>query len=103
MNMDIHVGQSYSFLVTMDQNATSDYYIVASPRYVNSSYWTKAYGVATLHYSNSLGPASGPLPDPPNEYDTFFSMNQARSIRLKLKVHIFWINFEDIDLLKKKH
>uniref|UniRef100_A0A0E0I7B3 Monocopper oxidase-like protein SKU5 n=1 Tax=Oryza nivara TaxID=4536 RepID=A0A0E0I7B3_ORYNI len=31
-NLDIHVGQSYSFLVTMDQNASTDYYIVASPR-----------------------------------------------------------------------
>lgn len=54
-NMDIHVGQSYSFLVTMDQTASSDYYIVASPRYVNSS---KASGVAILHYANSQGPAS---------------------------------------------
>ncbi|KAJ9176670.1 hypothetical protein P3X46_011956 [Hevea brasiliensis] len=80
-NMDIHVGQSYSFLVTMDQNASSDYYIVASPRYVNSSAWTKAAGVAILHYSNSQGPASGSLPDPPNEQDIYFSMNQARSIR----------------------
>ncbi|KAG8388859.1 hypothetical protein BUALT_Bualt02G0168800 [Buddleja alternifolia] len=80
-NMDIHVGQSYSFLVTMDQNAGTDYYIVASPRFVNSSSAPKAPGVAILHYSNSQGPASGPLPDPPNEYDTYFSMNQARSIR----------------------
>ncbi|KAL2488314.1 SKU5 similar 3 [Forsythia ovata] len=83
-NMDIHVGQSYSFLVTMDQNASSDYYIVASPRFVNPSTWAKATGVAILHYSNSLGPASGPLPDPPNEYETSFSMNQARSIRLNV-------------------
>lgn len=80
-NMDIHVGQSFSFLVTTDQNASSDYYIVASPRFVNSSEWNKVTGVAILHYSNSLGPASGPLPDPPNAYDTYFSMNQARSIR----------------------
>ncbi|GLT64799.1 hypothetical protein SLA2020_372690 [Shorea laevis] len=80
-NMDIHVGQSYSFLVTMDQNASTDYYIVASPRFVNSSDWAKVTGVAVLHYSNSQGPASGPLPDPPNNYDTYFSMNQARSIR----------------------
>ncbi|KAL1552878.1 Monocopper oxidase-like protein sku5 [Salvia divinorum] len=80
-NMDIHVGQSYSFLVTMDQNASSDYYIVASPRFVNGSSSPKAPGVAILHYSNSQGPASGPLPDPPNELDKFFSMNQARSIR----------------------
>ncbi|KAB1208363.1 Monocopper oxidase-like protein SKU5 [Morella rubra] len=81
-NLDIHVGQSYSFLVTMDQNASSDYYIVASSRFVNSSAWIRATGVAILHYSNSLGPASGPLPDLPNEYDAYFSMNQARSIRL---------------------
>ncbi|KAK8639395.1 hypothetical protein V6N13_137777 [Hibiscus sabdariffa] len=27
------------------------------------------------------GLATGPLPDPPNVYDTYFSMNQARSIR----------------------
>ncbi|KAL5562217.1 hypothetical protein UlMin_031964 [Ulmus minor] len=80
-NMDIHVGQSYSFLVTMDQNAASDYYIVASPRFVNSSSWDRVTGVAILHYSNSQGPASGPLPDPPNAFDTYFSMNQARSIR----------------------
>ncbi|XP_057965105.1 monocopper oxidase-like protein SKU5 isoform X2 [Malania oleifera] len=80
-NMDIHVGQSYSFLVTMDQNASSDYYIVASARFFNSSAWAKATGVAMLHYSNSQGRAFGPLPDPPNEYDTYFSMNQARSIR----------------------
>ncbi|KAL6564947.1 Monocopper oxidase-like protein sku5 [Orobanche minor] len=80
-NMDIHVGQSYSFLVTMDQIASNDYYIVASPRFVDNSTWTKAPGVALLHYSSSQGLASGPLPDPPNEYDTYFSMNQARSIR----------------------
>ncbi|KAG7014566.1 Monocopper oxidase-like protein SKU5 [Cucurbita argyrosperma subsp. argyrosperma] len=80
-NMDIHVGQSYSFLVTMDQNASSDYYIVASSRFLNSSSLAGINGVAILHYSNSQGPASGPLPDPPNELDTFFSMNQARSIR----------------------
>ncbi|CAK9171245.1 unnamed protein product [Ilex paraguariensis] len=81
LNMDIHVGQSYSFLVTMNQNASSDYYIVASPRFVHSSAWARAIGVAILHYSNSQGPVSGPLPDLPIEYDTYFSMNQARSIR----------------------
>ncbi|KAF6144291.1 hypothetical protein GIB67_024518 [Kingdonia uniflora] len=80
-NMDIHVGQSYSFLITMDQNASSDYYMVASARFVNSSTSAIPAGVAILHYSNSQGPALGPLPDPPNELDTYFSMNQARSIR----------------------
>ncbi|TYK00284.1 monocopper oxidase-like protein SKS1 [Cucumis melo var. makuwa] len=81
-DFDIHVGQSYSFLVTMDQNASSDYYIVASARFVNGSTWERVTGVAILHYSNSKGPATGPLPDPPNDtYDKERSMNQARSVR----------------------
>ncbi|KAJ0960236.1 hypothetical protein J5N97_001948 [Dioscorea zingiberensis] len=80
-NLDIHVGQSYSFLVMMDQNASTDYYIVASARFVNETRWKRVTGVAILHYSNSRGKASGPLPDPPNDfYDKTFSMNQARSI-----------------------
>lgn len=81
-SLDIHVGQSYSFLVTMDQNASSDYYIVASARLVNESVWKRVTGVAILHYSNSKGKAAGPLPEAPNdEFDKTFSMNQARSIR----------------------
>ncbi|CAO2818978.1 unnamed protein product [Amaranthus hypochondriacus] len=83
-DMDIHVGQSYSFLVTMDQDASTDYYIVASPRFVNSSSGGKAVGVAILHYSNSQGPVSGPLPDLPNDIDPSYSMNQAKSIRWNL-------------------
>ncbi|KAF8095615.1 hypothetical protein N665_0329s0034 [Sinapis alba] len=83
-NMDIHVGQSFSFLVTMDQSGSNDYYIVASTRFTKSSSSAKATGVAILHYSSSQGPASGPLPDPPIELDTSFSMNQARSIRLNV-------------------
>lgn len=82
-NFDIHVGQSYSFLVTMDQNASSDYYIVASARFVNESLWQRVTGVAVLHYSISKGPVSGPLPDPPNDaFDPNWSMNQALTIRL---------------------
>ncbi|KAE8055972.1 hypothetical protein FH972_012775 [Carpinus fangiana] len=81
-SLDIHVGQSYSFLVTMDQNASTDYYIVASARFVNESLWKRVTGVAILHYTNSKGKAKGPLPDSPNdEFDKTFSMNQARSIR----------------------
>jgi len=79
--MDIHVGQSYSFLVTMDQNASTDYYIVASPRFVNSS-WAQATGVSILHYANSQGLASGPLPSLSDQDNPSFSINQARSIRL---------------------
>ncbi|KAK6121909.1 hypothetical protein DH2020_044334 [Rehmannia glutinosa] len=81
-SLDIHVGQSYSFLVTMDQNASSDYYIVASARFVNESLWQRVTGVAVLHYSNSKGNAAGALPDPPNDvYDPSYSLNQAMSIR----------------------
>ncbi|CAM8947288.1 unnamed protein product [Rhodiola kirilowii] len=81
-SIDIHVGQSYSFLLYTDQNASTDYYIVASARFVNESEWTRVTGVGVLHYSNSKGKAAGPLPDPPSDqYDKTFSMNQARTIR----------------------
>ncbi|XP_051192131.1 monocopper oxidase-like protein SKU5 [Lolium perenne] len=84
-SLDVHVGQSYSFLVTTDQNATSDYYVVASARMVNESLWSRVTGVAVLRYSNSGGHASGPLPDPPqDQYDKTLSMNQARSVRWNL-------------------
>jgi hypothetical protein len=84
-SLDVHVGQSYSFLVTTDQNASSDYYVVASARMVNESLWGRVTGVAVLRYSNSGGPASGPLPDPPqDQYDRTLSMNQARSVRWNL-------------------
>ncbi|KAL5649228.1 hypothetical protein ACJX0J_040037, partial [Zea mays] len=82
-DLDIHVGQSYSFLVTMDQNASTDYYIVASPRFVGNPRWHEVAGVAVLQYSNSKGRASGSLPDAPDDhYDKYHSMNQARSIRM---------------------
>ncbi|XP_016483423.1 monocopper oxidase-like protein SKS1 [Nicotiana tabacum] len=111
-SVDIHVGQSYTFLVTMDQNASSDYYIVASPRFVNQSLWQKVTGVAVLHYSNSKGNAAGPLPDPPNDaYDTSYALNQAMSIRQNVSAsgarpnpqgsfHYGQINVTDVYLLK---
>lgn len=97
-SLDIHVGQSFSFLVTMDQNASSDYYVVASARFVNETHWKKVTGVAILHYTNSKGKAAGPLPEAPNdEFDKTYSMNQARSIRfvlcssfcIKIQCHLF--------------
>lgn len=66
----------------MDQNASSDYYIVASARFVNQSQWQRVTGVGILKYTNSKGKAHGPLPEPPqDEFDKTYSMNQARSIR----------------------
>ncbi|KAI3471052.1 hypothetical protein Pfo_027715 [Paulownia fortunei] len=111
-SLDIHVGQSYSFLVTMDQNASSDYYIVASARFVNESLWQRVTGVAVLHYSNSKGKAAGPLPDPPNDaYDPSYSLNQAMSIRQNVTAsgarpnpqgsfHYGSINVTDVYVLK---
>ncbi|CAH8383628.1 unnamed protein product [Eruca vesicaria subsp. sativa] len=81
-DFDIHVGQSYSFLVTMDQNASSDYYIVASARFVDEEVWQRVTGVGILHYSNSKGPASGPLPVPSTDVSHPWSvMNQQRAIK----------------------
>ncbi|CAH2070373.1 unnamed protein product [Thlaspi arvense] len=81
-DFDIHVGQSYSFLVTMDQNASSDYYIVASARFVNETVWQRVTGVGILHYSNSKGSASGPLPVPSTDVSHPWSvMNQQRAIK----------------------
>lgn len=111
-SVDIHVGQSYTFLVTMDQNASSDYYIVASARFVNQTIWQKVTGVGILHYSNSKGKAAGPLPDPPNDvYDTSYALNQAMSIRQNVSAsgarpnpqgsfHYGQINVTDVYLLK---
>ncbi|CAL5429701.1 unnamed protein product [Camellia sinensis] len=65
--IDVHPGKTYR---------------IPSARFVNESLWQRVTGVGILHYSNSKGKASGPLPDPPNDqFDKTFSMNQARSIR----------------------
>ncbi|PKA59561.1 Monocopper oxidase-like protein SKU5 [Apostasia shenzhenica] len=81
-DFDIHVGQSVSFLVSTDQNPVSDYYIAATPRFLNGSDWIRLAGVAVLHYSTSQAKPSGPLPNPPDDqFYKEYSMNQARSVR----------------------
>ncbi|OWM81196.1 L-ascorbate oxidase homolog [Punica granatum] len=77
-SLDVHVGQSYSVLVTADQPA-QDYYIVVSTRF--SSHVLTTTGV--LHYSNSAGPVSGQIPGGPT-IQIDWSLNQARSIRTNL-------------------
>ena len=74
-SLDVHVGQSYSVLVTMDQ-AAQDFYIVASTRFTDKSLTT----TATLHYNNSNKVVSGPIPGGPTD-QIDWSLNQARSIR----------------------
>lgn len=74
-SLDIHVGQSYSVLVTADQ-APQDYYIAVSSRFTSQNLNT----TAILRYSNSGKAVSG-TPPPPIDTDITWSLNQARSIR----------------------
>ncbi|KAF6176292.1 hypothetical protein GIB67_023583, partial [Kingdonia uniflora] len=77
-SLDVHVGQSYSVLVTADQPA-KDYYIAVSTRFSEPEVTT----TAIFHYSNSTTPVSGPLPaGPSGQID--WSLCQARSIRTNL-------------------
>lgn len=76
--LDIHLGQTYSVLVTMDQ-APQDYYIVVSSRFTPRVLMT----TAILHYSNSRRGVSGPIPGGPTT-QIAWSINQARSIRWNL-------------------
>lgn len=77
-SLDVHLGQCASVLVTADQPA-QDYYIVVSSRFTNPVLST----TGILRYSNSAGPASGPLPGGPT-IQIDWSLNQARSIRTNL-------------------
>lgn len=76
--LDIHVGQSYSVLVTADQPAM-DYYMVVSSRFTKLVLTT----TAVLHYSNSFKGVSGALPWGPTD-QIAWSLSQARSIRWNL-------------------
>ncbi|KAK9713490.1 hypothetical protein RND81_06G030500 [Saponaria officinalis] len=77
-SVDVHVGQSLSILVTLDQ-APKDYYIVASTRFSRIVHTA----TAVLHYSSSNTQVSGPVPAPPaGEYH--WSMQQARTFRWNL-------------------
>ncbi|KAL5775326.1 hypothetical protein ACOSP7_012883 [Xanthoceras sorbifolium] len=76
--LDIHLGQTYSVLVTANQPA-QDYYIVVSSRFTSRVLTT----TSILHYSNSRRGVSGPVPGgPTTQID--WSLNQARSIRRNL-------------------
>ncbi|KAL6012548.1 hypothetical protein ACLOJK_003037 [Asimina triloba] len=77
-SLDVHVGQSVSVLVKLDQQP-KDYYIVASTRFTRKILTT----TAVLHYSNSRASVSGPLPLGPT-YQMHWSMKQARTIRWNL-------------------
>lgn len=74
-SLDIHLGQSYSVLVTANQPA-KDYYVVVSSRFTRRVLTT----TAVLHYSNSRTGVSGPVPPGPT-LDITSSIFQARTIR----------------------
>ncbi|KAK9127556.1 hypothetical protein Syun_016353 [Stephania yunnanensis] len=78
-SLDIHVGQSYSVLLTTD-NSISSYYIAATPTQTN----IRVAGVGVLRYAGSTTLPTGPLPIGPDPSDPEFSLNQARSIRWNL-------------------
>lgn len=74
-SFDVHVGQSFSILVTLDQ-PPKDYYIVASTRFTTTVLTT----TAVLHYTNSQTAVSGPVPaGPPDQFQ--WSLMQARTFR----------------------
>ncbi|KAK9151709.1 hypothetical protein Syun_010018 [Stephania yunnanensis] len=80
-SLDVHLGQTYSVLVTADQ-PPKDYYVVASTRFTNPVLTT----TAILHYANSAGAvwnltASGPRPNPQGSYH-YGLINTTRTIRL---------------------
>ncbi|WCJ37552.1 SKU5 similar 5 [Euphorbia peplus] len=77
-SLDIHLGQSYSVLVTADQ-PPQDYYIVVSSRFTSQVLST----TSTLRYSNSAASVSGPPPSGPT-IQIDWSLEQARSLRRNL-------------------
>ncbi|XP_024992153.1 monocopper oxidase-like protein SKU5 [Cynara cardunculus var. scolymus] len=82
-SLDVHVGQSYSVLVTADQDDT-DYYIAATPKLLNATDDSPLVAKGVLHYANSGSSVGGSLPIGPDPWDIEFSVNQARSIRWNL-------------------
>ncbi|MCO5561024.1 hypothetical protein L7F22_014645 [Adiantum nelumboides] len=77
-NLDIHVGQCYSVLVTLNQSP-GDYYMVASSRFTDPV----LNGIGVIHYSNSGSKVSGPLPPGPTT-EIGYSIDQARKITWNL-------------------
>ena len=78
-DLDIHVGQSYSVLVTADQDP-SGYYMVASPK-MHTAEDTTRFGIGVLHYADSTSDPAGQLPPGPDPFDIDTSLLQAMSIK----------------------
>lgn len=80
-SLDIHVGQTYSVLVTATQPGRFTYRMVACTRFVSPV----RCSIAHVNYAGSKGvsPYKFALPHGPRARDYDISMNQARSIRLE--------------------
>ncbi|CAI9110106.1 OLC1v1010072C1 [Oldenlandia corymbosa var. corymbosa] len=74
---DIHMGQSATFLITLD-NQVRDYGIRVSSRFIKPI----LNATAVLRYAGSQNQVSGPYPSPPSDYH--WSMLQARTIKWNL-------------------
>ncbi|KAK9678584.1 hypothetical protein RND81_11G221200 [Saponaria officinalis] len=74
-SLDIHPGQSMSFLVTL-HGMVKDYHIVASARFTKKHLLAQA----VLHYVGSTTPPAYSLPLGPS-YHIHWSMKQARTLR----------------------
>lgn len=80
-SLDIHVGQSYSVLVTAKNHSyNSSYHMVASSRFIPR----KLSGLAIIRYPNfDVEPLVAVYPDEPSQDEFRFSLEQALSIRYK--------------------
>lgn len=79
-SLDVHIGQSYSVLVTADQEE-ADYYMVATPKLYSAHDSSPLVAKGILHYTNSSTTVTGPIPTGPDPFDIEFSLDQAKSIR----------------------
>lgn len=94
-SLDVHLGQSYSVLVTADQPA-QDYYIVVSSRFTRRILTT----TAVLHYSNSRNKVWGPVPPGPTTQISS-SLYQAKTIRyVAARLSYFSLLFTSYKLVK---
>lgn len=79
-SIDVHVGQTYSVLVTMDQ-PSKDYYVVVSTRFPTTRFADKEItSTAILHYNDSTQMVPWEVPTEP-AMGIEWSLYQARSIR----------------------
>ncbi|KAJ8759181.1 hypothetical protein K2173_004188 [Erythroxylum novogranatense] len=82
-SLDVHVGQSYSALVSATQQ-TGAFYIVASAKMATEDELNNLTVVGVLLYSGSAANPTGQLPSGPDPFDVQFSINQAWNIKLNM-------------------